>query len=372
MRIGRIFRPVTLAWTFLLIVATGRCAWGQYSVTVLYPLDGPPGVGGYEFINGGDDAGDIVGSIGQTAFYWSIGSPPMTISNLVGHSVAGNQIVGSSGGHAYVQIGPSGPGTDLNPGGMGSSKAFSTDGTQQVGAAAAGLSVNIVPVAEAGEEAYLWNGSASSAVNLNPAGFSSVALGTDGINQVGQGYGPATGGAPHALLWNASSSYIDLNPSGFSGSVACAVDGNEEVGYGNLTSDTFDDHALLWTGSAGSYTDLNPSAISISEALATNGNEQVGIGFLSSNGGEVGLLWDGTAASAIDLSSFLPASDNLGGAVPLGIDAAGDVFGWAADTSANYFAIEWTPVPEPNLSGAMALAAITFIGGRRTFRHSAA
>ena len=54
------------------------------------------------------------------------------------------------------------------------------------------------------------------AIDLNPSGFlNSHALGVSGGQQVGDGFGLATGGT-HALLWSGSAaSVIDLNPSGF-------------------------------------------------------------------------------------------------------------------------------------------------------------
>jgi hypothetical protein len=57
-------------------------------------------------------------------------------------------------------------------------------------------------------------------------------------------------------------------------------------------------------------------------------------------------LWTGTAASATDLQLLLPA--NLEDSRALSIDAAGNIFGLAGDTSGRTHAVEWSPVPEPS------------------------
>jgi len=59
-------------------------------------------------------------------------------------------------------------------------------------------------------------------VDLNPAGFVySGAYGFSGSQQVGAGTGPVTGNQLHALLWSGSaSSAVDLNPADFTGSAA--------------------------------------------------------------------------------------------------------------------------------------------------------
>ena len=61
-------------------------------------------------------------------------------------------------------------------------------------------------------------GTSYIAIDLTLSGFTnSYATGTNGTQQVGYGYSPATGNPAHALLWNGSAaSYVDLNPSGVS------------------------------------------------------------------------------------------------------------------------------------------------------------
>jgi len=136
-----------------------------------------------------------------------------------------------------------------------------------------------------------------TAIDLNPSGFSfSVAEGISGGQQVGFGFGPATGGRDHALLWRGSAaSVVDLHPPEFTYSEAHAICGDKQVGNGS-------NHALLWRGSAASVVDLHPSGVAISVAQGVSGGEQVG----SAPGECCGvpghaLLWRGTAASVVDL-----------------------------------------------------------------------
>jgi hypothetical protein len=323
---------------------------------------------------GGDDTGQIVGGIGTNAYLWSTSSAPIAL-NFPAWTVSGNQLTGRiTPGHAYVQNGTSGPGTDLNPSGFVRSAALATDGAQQVGGASPSqLSLLLPGVVMTGDNAFLWNGSASTAVNLNPAGFSSDAWGTDGVNQVGAGISTTTGNLPHALLWSGSASDKDLNPSGWVGSLAMAVQGNQEVGWGvptqvgdsSFQNDPRD--AVLWNGSATSYTDLSPAGFSYSEALGTNGSQQIGVGFVTSSSESQAFLWNGTADSAINLQSVLPTNDTWTTSYPFGIDGSGNVFGFAEDSSDDYFAIEWSPVPEPASAAIMAAIGIGLLGRRRRF-----
>jgi hypothetical protein len=71
--------------------------------------------------------------------------------------------------------------------------------------------------------------------------------------------------------------------------------------------------------------ELNPSGITYAQAYATNGTQQVGVGFSEDGIGVVAraMVWSGTAASAVDLSSFIPASSDEHYATS--IDAYGNV-----------------------------------------------
>jgi len=52
---------------------------------------------------------------------------------------------------------------------------------------------------------------------------------------------------------------VDLNPSGFTESAAEDISGTQQVGQGSGSATGGNGHALLWNGSAASYIDLHPS-----------------------------------------------------------------------------------------------------------------
>jgi hypothetical protein len=193
--------------------------------------------------------------------------------------------------------------------------------------------------------AYLWHGTASSAIDLNPSGSTgSQAISTDGIHQVGSA--DFAGGHDHAALWaGTAASAVDLHPSGgYEVSYASNFTGNQQIGIA-LSSSTGAYHAMVWNGTTESAVDLDPSGWIESDAYATNGVQQVGSGKVQTTVGDThALLWNGTAASFIDLGALLPAGT---GSVAKYIDANGHIFGLAASGNFDY-AIEWAPVPEPS------------------------
>jgi hypothetical protein len=211
------------------------------------------------------------------------------------------------------------------------------------------------------DHAVLWNGTAASAVDLNPTGVTTgVAYGTDGLHQVGMLFRAGTPSRFHATLWSGTAaSAIDLNPVGFQTSAAVGVSGTQQVGNG-IPNGLGVNHALLWNGAADTSVDLNPTVpldgvtIINSWAIGTNGAEQVGVGSDNGIGRYHALLWTGTAASAVNLQSFLPSS--YSGSFAYSIDAAGNIFGAALDGNGKAQAIEWQfSTPEP---ASMALLAV--------------
>jgi hypothetical protein len=187
---------------------------------------------------------------------------------------------------------------DLNPAGFDNSLAIATDGVQQVGQAWSSNS----PV---DGNAILWSSTAASAINLNPAGFAdSYASGIAGNQQAGGGWGSSTGNNWHAVLWSgAAASAVDLNPAGFANSFGYGIAVNQQVGAGESSSTGNNFHALVWSGTAASAVDLNPSGFDYSYAYNASGDQQVGYGEgIATGGSEHAMLWSGTAASAVDLN----------------------------------------------------------------------
>ena len=197
-----------------------------------------------------------------------------------------------------------------------------------------------------------------TAVDLTPAGFGkSQAFGVNGGQQVGHGYWN-NGYDNHALLWSGTAaSAVDLNPAGFSLSGALGVDGGQQVGHGSGAATGNQTHALLWSGTAASAVDLNPAGFFVSESIAISGGQQAGYGQSPATGNHNhAFVWSGTAASAVDLHQFLPAG--FTGSIAQGIDAQGNIVGWAYDGSGEH-AILWQPVPEPSALILLCVGAIS-------------
>jgi hypothetical protein len=200
--------------------------------------------------------------------------------------------------------------------------------------------------------ALLWSSTANSAVDLNPNHLSAitqgtVALGTDGVHQVGEGY--TDDNRFHAVLWSGSAATaVDLHPthlSHFTDSSAEGVSGNQQVGAaGSPVGNTI--HAMLWNGTAESAVDLHPTNLPDfyqSFARSTNGFQQVGTGIADFNRA---LVWSGTADSAVDLHAFLPWQVwPFHTSEADWIDAQGNVYGEASksDGENDVYAVKWTP-----------------------------
>jgi hypothetical protein len=144
--------------------------------------------------------------------------------------------------HAFLWTGSAASAVDLNPSGFTFTRATGVGNGQQVGNGFGS------PTAGA-DHALLWTGTAASVVDLNPSGFgSSVAFATNGTWQVG--WGPLSGGNPHALLWEGSAaSYVDLQsllPSGFTQSQAFSVDSSGNI-FGLAFDSAGKEHAVEWS-----------------------------------------------------------------------------------------------------------------------------
>jgi hypothetical protein len=222
---------------------------------------------------------------------------------------------------------------------------------------ATGVSGNQI-VGYTNSTAVLWTNTSSNPVILG----GSAAYGTDGVHQVGygnvsqlQGSGPGgLGSVQEAMLWTGTaSSAVNLQPSGFTNSQADAVSGNQQVGFGTkmtgVSSSTT--HAIVWSGTAASAVDLDPAGFAFSEAKATNGAQQVGFSKVTSTSTTTSaFLWSGSAASAIDLQALLPSTGVWSSSNAFSVDALGNVFGVATGNFNNFsgtFAIEWSPVLIP-------------------------
>ncbi len=370
------------------LFAADRAIGATYNAKVLYQMLGP---GGNTYFSWDfDDTAQVAaggqvtgltggGGGGSDALVWTPSGTPIDLkpTDLSGSyaSVAegtnGTQQVGYYGNNAVLWNGSGATAVDLTPTdltGFLTTAAYATSGNEQVGLA---TGINLV-------HAMLWKGTGASAVDLNPSSLgitTSEAYGTDGIHQVGSGDTRPASYEQHALLWtDTADSAVDLNPTNIGddpSSVAYAVSGNEEVGYGNSLT-TGNDHALLWHGASDLAVDLAPAnldGIDNSYAMGTNGSIEVGFGYDSSIFGtpDNALLWTGTAASVISLNDLLPSSGTWIGSTAFSVDSSGDAFGVAQGTfngATGYFAVEWTPIPEPT-TAVILLSAAAAISQRR-------
>lgn len=181
----------------------------------------------------------------------------------------------------------------LHPSGQTTSEAYGA-GVQQVG---------YVKPSVQQTRAAMWNGSASSFVDLHPDGaLTSLAWGASDGQQVGQVLFPGLGSAARASLWSGTaSSRVDLNPPGWARSEAFDVAGGQQVGTAQFSS-AFVASAILWTGTAESFVILDPpNAGGASRAEGTDGVQQVGFWTLPGPPSIRAALWSGTAASHVDL-----------------------------------------------------------------------
>jgi len=377
----------------------------------------------------------LMTSISAFAQYYSNDVTPAgaAAGKLTG-TVGSKQVGGGSDNHAYLILGGNGlAATDLHPAGYSSSMALSTDDTQQCGYAYSNASFGNHAMLWSGsaasavdlhtfftwtycsgnhagqqvgfgerpvyftttQHAMLWTGSAASAVDLHPIAFAySKALGVHDGQQVGYGSSIAYPGLPadapgyhttsHAVLWTGSAaSAVDLNPVAFSASEANATNGVQQGGWA-YDSVSASQHAGLWSGTAASFVDLHPAGYSDSKVNAMTATKQVGEAWVGPLGlpGSIrhAIVWQGTAASAVDLNQYLPAGYTNG--VATGVDAAGNVVGYAYNTPASGTAIPadaiavifapgfaapytlnsltlsgLTPAPLSSLSGTVSIAA---------------
>lgn len=231
---------------------------------------------------------------------------------------------------------------DLHPEGFGSSVAFGTDGSQQVGTVSTGIRLH----------ASLWQGSASTWVDLDPGRFSnSEAYGVGGGQQAGY---VEVGYPPHASVWTGSAdSWVDLHPAGAWGSIAYAADGGQQIGViycGGEGNDWGIPHASLWSGSATSWVDLTPAGALRSAGVHMGSGYQVGWSLFPGDSASRASLWSGSSASWVDLSRFVPPEYE--DAYSKGVWSDGHyiyIVGYAHNTSdSRANAIMWVgPVPEP-------------------------
>lgn len=276
-----------------------------------------------------------------------------------GTQQVGGAIIGGAG-HAGLWNGTAASWLDLNPAGATSSQAYASSpgAQQQVGQAFLASFPDI--------HAGLWSGSAASWVDLNPVGSAqSIAYATSGTQQVGYA---TIGNSRHAGRWSGSAaSWIDMNPTGSTGSEALAISGTQQVGYATVGNAS---HAGRWSGSAVSWVDLHPAGWTESIAYATSGAQQAGRVLTGSATVSHAGIWTGSAASWVDLNpagSTYSWVNATSGAQQVG----GAYFNGFANLSAGIWsgtAASWEVLPMP-LTGSLDGAVATSIWDDGSFTY---
>jgi hypothetical protein len=379
--LGKIRASAAAGLTLLIAIGVfAPHAFGQYQSSVLYKFTPPAGLTidivsfeGQQQVGLGPGVADgLISGPPSHAVYWNASGNatdlnPAGFATSSAQSTFGNVQVGfgrtsnTSTYSALMWTGSAGSVINLNPSGYVGSQAFGTDGTFEVGSA--------TPTQSVSGHAVMWSGS-NAVTDLHPTGYTdSVAYGVGSGQQVGSVTN--SDGSLNAALWKGSAgAFVNLHPAtGFINTVADAVSGTEQVGYGYgyyIGHDALPPtSALLWTGSAGSVVDLSPDGYTRSAAFGTNGVLQLGFAVPETPGaGGHAAVWSGTAASFVDLQAFLPA--NLDGSIAYSADSTGNIYGWANDSSTNsFYAVEWSPVPEPSTAAMLALASLALLRRRR-------
>ena len=324
----------------------------------------------------GGSVGDATGNYSHAAL-WNLSMTGFvdvhpTTGGFTGSSIAdirGSQAVGIGStartDHALLWMNANPNSTiDLNPTSFKSSYALGTDGSRQIG-----YGYTTVPVFGEESHALLWNSSATDYVDLNPVDYIfTFAYGGDKLHQAG--YGLSNSYNLHALLWaGTAQSVTDIQPTNgsYTDSRAFVVRGNRAGGYATDALTQYP-HAILWTALDGnSAVDLHPAGFLDSQITALNTMAEVGYGRVLGDhtGNTHALLWTDRTSGVIDLNNFLPS--RYISAEADGIDSAGNVVGWAKDsTTGNFHAVEWLAVvPEPTGTLTLAgLASLSFLRSR--------
>ncbi|WP_152099047.1 PEP-CTERM sorting domain-containing protein [Lacipirellula parvula] len=281
-------------------------------------------------------------------------------SDIHGNSQVGYGQLAGGERHAFLWHGTAQSAVDLHPLGYSYSDANGVDESSQVGAG--------VPTdGSAPYHALLWRGTAESVVDLHvPVYSETYACDGEGGGQTGWGIVRPSESqfVEHALLWKGTAdSVVDLHPDGFARTRANGGGATSQVGYGSTSSDPPQSNALLWHGSANSVVNLHPPGFAYTQAEATAGEWQVGSGGVGNGLHARALAWRGSADSVVDLHSILEQQTrpNFLFSLATDVDELGNIAGWGFTTDGYSFAIRWSLVPEPTSVGMVGLALLSIV-----------
>lgn len=294
----------------------------------------------------------------------------------VDEGVQGGHSGGPANGYGVIWNGSSSDRVILNPNTGDGAVVEGIYGNQQVGNISTELPSNPV-------HAGLWSGTSASWVDLHPTGaYQSVAYDTNGVMQVGTVSFPGFFG--HASTWTGTAaSYTDIHPTGAEWSQASAIQGNTIVGAAEFSDIS---HAGYWSGNSGStWVDLHDGSMFFGSGLTgisgdrASGYRSVSAGywtfstgtwtnlgntsvasmaydidgdFIVGNSNNRAAFWTGTAASYVDLHSYL--SSDYTTSFATGVDVyngniyiVGNAFNSVANRTEAMLWVTPAPVPEP-------------------------
>ncbi|MBS1719046.1 MAG: hypothetical protein JST35_01220 [Armatimonadetes bacterium] len=239
-----------------------------------------------------------------------------------------------------------------------SSTGVFTDGTQIVGTATQ-LDVIRDVQSQGPQHAIVWDATTGGVVVDLFDGKPVVALGCAHGTQVGY---ESKGSSLEARLWfGAKRGFVNLHPKAYDTSMAVATDGVRQVGTVGISMKLFNEthrnfqvlmnYAAVWQGSANSLITLGyvPADLPLGTAQATGirGNLVCGFGMGKNRAGTTqythAVVWNLADFSQRDLHLTLPAGFITSRAT--GVDANGNVTGWAVDTAGKTHGIIWNLVP---------------------------
>jgi hypothetical protein len=208
------------------------------------------------------------------------------------------------------------------------------------------------------DNAYLYHGSAATAVDLNPAtAFASDVSGlTNGVEVGAAQFGTACHTLSHAGLWRGTAnSFVDLHPTGVygttNGTFGLATDGVREVGYGLDGGNG--QHAFVWSGTAASAIDITPAGM-YGVAYGVSGTRVVGAGLFGPGGPSEALVWVGKTYAVLSCTFCYNW-------LATGIDRK-NIVGYGNASGGSYHALYWhgTAAPAidlnpPNTTSSFAL-----------------
>ena len=344
---------------------------------------------------------------GRTLAQWTAidlngsGLTSSQVNAVVPGMQAGSALGFGNGDHAILWSGSSSGWMDLTPTGA-SADVYGMTPTQQVGsfrvpaglhaaiwsgspqtlidlgfaAGRTGASLNATDgqeqVGRADTAAYLWHGTAGSAVSLHPAGAAlsnalAVADGHEGgWIQLTNGSGPY-----HAALWSGSAaSFVDMNGA-FLESQVLGMAAGQQVGWARPFG-AGGPYAIVWNGTAASAVNFNPPGAGTSTLWATCGSAQAGSAPFAGFGGDAG-IWFGTPGSFVDLAAFLPAGMFYNSAATCIAEQNGVYYvgGYASPAAGGgNHAFLWIGVPSPGAGMILALGCAVFAHRHRRSRRA--